>query len=210
MLYYVGADFTVSGARSISTLRPSGDPARLSKPRGRGGGRGSGGPKTRQPGQLVSVCLELRCGTATHVALHAASGSASPNASDSPAKCVPNGGFGAVTTQSADFVNGALTKSTVRHSALGAHVRVPNRWFRRAMRSASLTMRPASPCSGPPNRDPGRRLKPHAAAHVAAYVAQHVAAPIWAHLGPRWAHHGPHVWARVWARVACIWPTMGP
>jgi hypothetical protein len=102
MLYYVGADFTVSGARSISTLRPSGDPARLSKPSWRGGGRGSGGPKTRQPGQLVSVCLELRCGTATHVALHAASGSASPNASDSPAKCVPNGGFGAVTTQSAE------------------------------------------------------------------------------------------------------------
>jgi hypothetical protein len=91
---------------------------------------------------------------------------------------------------------------------------VPNVRLRRAMRPASLTMRPASPCSGPPHRGPGRRLKPHAAAHVAAYVAQHVAAPMWAHLGPRWAHRGPHVWAHVWARFACIlgpqWAHDGP
>jgi hypothetical protein len=49
-----------------------------------------------------------------------------PNASDSPAKCVPNGGFGTVITHKVDLVSGALTKSTVRHSAHGAHVCTPN------------------------------------------------------------------------------------
>jgi hypothetical protein len=68
---------------------PIGRPRKAFKTKLAWAGRGSGGPKTRQPGQLVSVCLELCCGTAAHVALHAASGSASPNASDSPAKCVP-------------------------------------------------------------------------------------------------------------------------
>jgi hypothetical protein len=100
------------------------DPERLSKPSWRRGGGVRAAPETDSRGDwfrrawnyVVAPPCMLQ-GTPL-----------APNASDSPAKCVPNGGFGTVTTHKVDLVSGALTKSTVRHSAHGAHVRTPNLW----------------------------------------------------------------------------------
>jgi hypothetical protein len=136
-----------------------------------------------------------------------------PNASNSQAKCVPNGGFGTVTSHSADLVNWKLTKSAVRHSA-------PRALLCACLIGGSGSAR--TMCGSAVRCVPHRsRCVPHRLARVPRMGAQgggssrmlprtllpHVAAPIWAHLGPRWAHVGPHVWAHVWAHFAC---TLGP